>query len=388
MIAKSVTAKILVASDNLDDAAQILKELTDEFPSIRASTKPELSVRDFEEYAPEVLVLAFDGLHKAQSYYLGLYRLGPSLPQNGHRTVILCNREELRAVVELCKKEVFDDYVLYWPHSHDGSRLAMSIRIACREIATARAHTTRPVELMAHAKHVEELDRILGVELSDTRLANGAQQSIASIERDVASAIEEFSSRLTSVNAAAWVDVKDKQALAKEIGQLKHHQVDLARRCGEIGVEAIHAGARRLKDKLEPSLTGTRALAEELRRIRPVVMVVEDDEFTRELVSRTLDPQSWDAIYVVDGTEALSQLRRRRPDIILMDVGLPGIDGLSLTQRLKSSPDLADIPVIIMTGDARRETLTNSVAAGAASFVVKPFSRELLTTKLERALAL
>jgi CheY-like chemotaxis protein len=384
----SRTARILVASDNVADANQILEGLAEEFDSVRASTNPGRAVQDFEEYAPEVLVLAFDGLERAQRYYLGLYRLGRSLPQNSHRTVILCNRDDLRSVVDLCKQEFFDDYVLYWPQCYDGSRLAMSIRIACREMAAVRANASRPVELLTHAKHVDELDRILGVELSNTEASTGALQSIASVEHDVATAIQDFSDRLTHDNAAAWIEVKDRHALALEIGQLKDRQIALARRCGRIGVDSINASARRLKDKLEPSLAGTRALAEELRRIRPVVMVVEDDEFARQLVSRTLDPQNWEAVYVADGAEAMGQLRRVRPDVILMDIRLPGIDGVSLTQRLKSSPHLADIPVIIMTSDARRETLASSVAAGATAFVVKPFSRELLATKLEQALAL
>jgi CheY-like chemotaxis protein len=385
---KYATARILVASDNADDAAQIIGELEDDFENVRASTRADLAVQDFEQCSPDVLVLAFDSLEKAQRYYLGLYRLGKSLPQNSHRTVILCDREELRAVVELCKKEYFDDYVLYWPHCYDGSRLAMSIRIACREMAAICAQPPRPVDLLANAKHIDELDRVIGAELADTGQANDALRSIASIERDVAGAIDAFSSRLTDDGAGAWVDVKAKQVLAREIGRLKHQQADLARRAGEIGVAVAHSGARRLTDRIEPSLAGVRALAEEVRKVRPVVMVVEDDEFARQLVSRTLDLQAWEAVYVADGNEAMNLLRRTRPDVILMDIRLPGVDGVALTQRLKSTPRLARIPVIIMTSDARRETLESSVAAGAAAFVVKPFSRELLTTKLERALAM
>jgi len=87
------------------------------------------------------------------------------------------------------------------------------------------------------------------------------------------------------------------------------------------------------------------------------------------------------------GVEALSQLRRLHPDVILMDVRLPGVDGVALTQRLKTVPHLADIPIIMMTGDARRETLVSSIGAGAAAFVVKPFTREALVAKLQKVLS-
>jgi CheY-like chemotaxis protein len=75
-----------------------------------------------------------------------------------------------------------------------------------------------------------------------------------------------------------------------------------------------------------------------------------------------------------------------RPDAILMDIRLPGIDGVSLTERLKASPALADIPIIMMSGDSRVETLVRSMEAGATAFVVKPFTRQSLTMKLEKVL--
>lgn len=70
------TARILLATDNVDDAQQILRQLKSDFEHVRSSTNPALTVHDFEDYRPDVLVLAFDSLDKAQRYYLGLYRLG------------------------------------------------------------------------------------------------------------------------------------------------------------------------------------------------------------------------------------------------------------------------------------------------------------------------
>jgi CheY-like chemotaxis protein len=68
--------------------------------------------------------------------------------------------------------------------------------------------------------------------------------------------------------------------------------------------------------------------------------------------------------------------------VILMDIRLPGMDGVALTRHLKSSPHLTDIPIVMMTGDARRETLLRSIEAGAAGFVVKPVTRAGLEAKL------
>ncbi|MCW5623362.1 MAG: response regulator [Burkholderiales bacterium] len=384
----TATAKVLVATDNVDDANQILRQLKSDFENVRASTDPDRAVDDFDEFKPDVLMLAFDTLDKAQTYYLGLYRLSPLLQQHPHRTVILCRKEEVRQVFDLCKKEYFDDYVLYWPHTFDGPRLAMSVWVACREMKATQPDALRSTELLAHARHLGDLERTLGRELTDgEQHADAARSTLKQVEQEIAGVLDEFSSRLARGGAADWLDVKDAAALQREIEQLKHRQIMQTRRVGAATVEPMGAWARNLKDQIQPALAGTRALIEKVQKIRPIVMVVEDDEMTQQLISHTLDPKAYEILLVGDGRAALSQLRRMQPDVILMDIRLPGMDGVEITQRLKATPRLAAIPVIMMTGDARRETLLHSLEVGAVEFIVKPFSRESLTSKLEKVLA-
>jgi len=83
----------------------------------------------------------------------------------------------------------------------------------------------------------------------------------------------------------------------------------------------------------------------------------------------------------------VSLLRRHPTDLILMDVNLPDISGITLTQRLKLLADFAGIPVVMVTSDGRRETIEDSLKAGAADFIVKPFAREAVIKKLDRFLS-
>ncbi|MCK7494926.1 MAG: EAL domain-containing response regulator [Comamonadaceae bacterium] len=164
-------AKVLVASDNADDARQIQRPA-------EGRLHPRRSV---DRRRPQR-----GGLRtvRAQRAGAGLRPAGqgPALlprPLPSRRcataasapTVILCNKEEVRAVFDLCKKAYFDDYVLYWPHSQDGTRLAMSVWNACREMSSARPGVPQPAELFNHARHVGELDRLIGREVD----AAGAQ---------------------------------------------------------------------------------------------------------------------------------------------------------------------------------------------------------------------
>jgi len=138
---------------------------------------------------------------------------------------------------------------------------------------------------------------------------------------------------------------------------------------------AVWLAARRqpLRPKAQPA---------EQRAPRPRVLVVEDDPFAAKLVVAALAAEGVDADVAGDAVQARSKLRESHPVAILMDVNLPGTDGLALTEYLKANPALAHIPVIMATGEAKREVIARSIALGAVGFIVKPLTRESLMSKL------
>jgi CheY-like chemotaxis protein len=127
------------------------------------------------------------------------------------------------------------------------------------------------------------------------------------------------------------------------------------------------------------------AVAAGAERRRPVVVVVEDDEALHALVAAMLAPDV-ELIFESDGGAAFDRIQAIAPDLVLMDIMLPGRDGVAITEQLKSSPALAAIPVVMLTGEARFETLVRSMQAGAADFIVKPFTRDALVAKLGKFL--
>jgi len=131
--------------------------------------------------------------------------------------------------------------------------------------------------------------------------------------------------------------------------------------------------------------SGTAATGAPAKR-RSVVLVVEDDEMLHTLVAAMLESEPVDLVFETDGAAAFDRVNAVSPDLVLMDVMLPGGDGVALTERIKSTPDLAAIPVVMLSGEARLETLVRSMEAGAADFIVKPFTREALIAKLGKYL--
>ncbi|HEX4235442.1 MAG TPA: response regulator [Caldimonas sp.] len=147
---------------------------------------------------------------------------------------------------------------------------------------------------------------------------------------------------------------------------------------------AVH-GRTVAREAAEPTAAAAPAAAAGAERRRPVVVVVEDDEALHELVAAMLAPDV-DLVFESDGGAAFDRIQAIAPDLVLMDIMLPGRDGVAITEQLKSSPALAAIPVVMLTGEARFDTLVRSMQAGAADFIVKPFTRDALVAKLGKFL--
>lgn len=127
-------ACILVATDCSTDADMVKNLLRVEFDNVQTSTEESLAVADFEAHRPEGLILAFNTLEKAERHYLKLFRQSALILGLTHRTLVLCDKDELQQAYALCRDGHFDDYMLFWPLIHDAPRLPMSVLLALRSL--------------------------------------------------------------------------------------------------------------------------------------------------------------------------------------------------------------------------------------------------------------
>ncbi len=110
-----------------------------------------------------------------------------------------------------------------------------------------------------------------------------------------------------------------------------------------------------------------------------LILVVEDQEDNRRILRDLLTNSGYEVIEAIDGIKGVSSAETYRPDLILMDVQLPGIDGYEATRQIKANPDLKKIPIIVVTSYALSGDDLKAFEAGCDAYVAKPFSpRELL----------
>lgn len=116
------------------------------------------------------------------------------------------------------------------------------------------------------------------------------------------------------------------------------------------------------------------------------ILIVEDEEDIRELIRYNLDREGFDVIAAATGEEALVAARARRPDLVLLDLMLPGIQGLEVCRRLRSGPETAGVPIIMVTAKGEEADIVAGLEMGADDFVTKPFSPRELTARVRSVL--
>ena len=119
---------------------------------------------------------------------------------------------------------------------------------------------------------------------------------------------------------------------------------------------------------------------------QPKILIVEDDADTRKALNLRLRSNDFDTVYAVDGFSAVSAAARERPDLILLDIGLPAGDGFIVMERLRATEALATIPVIILTGRERKATFNRAIEAGCFAYFEKPADNDALLAAIRSAL--
>lgn len=110
-----------------------------------------------------------------------------------------------------------------------------------------------------------------------------------------------------------------------------------------------------------------------MERVR-TILVVDDNQDSRELVRKILKREGYQIIEAVDGEDAIAKAIAYRPDLILMDISIPKIDGYEATKRLKSRPDFKDTPIIAFTAHAMRGDQERALQAGCDGYISKPIN--------------
>jgi len=114
----------------------------------------------------------------------------------------------------------------------------------------------------------------------------------------------------------------------------------------------------------------------------PTILLVEDNELNRDMLSRRLERKGFEVVIAIDGDQCMEHLALNLPDLILMDISLPGRDGHQLTKEIKADNRTNSIPIIALTAHAMNGDRQKSIAAGCDEYDTKPIDMQRLLGKI------
>jgi DNA-binding response OmpR family regulator len=117
------------------------------------------------------------------------------------------------------------------------------------------------------------------------------------------------------------------------------------------------------------------------------ILIVEDDKFLRELIAKKVKDENYQVAQAVDGEEALEKAKEENPDLILLDLILPGMDGFEVLRKIKEEASLSSIPVIILSNLGQSEEVERGLKLGAVDYLIKAhFTPGEIIEKIKRIL--
>jgi two-component system cell cycle response regulator DivK len=116
------------------------------------------------------------------------------------------------------------------------------------------------------------------------------------------------------------------------------------------------------------------------------ILIIEDSEFNRRLLEAVLKPHGYRLLEAEDGEAGVKLAREEKPDLVLMDILLPGIDGYEATRRLRHDPDTNHLKIVALTATASSEELEQALAAGCDGYIPKPIDTRAFPKQIRRFL--
>lgn len=380
---------VLIVSDVASQADLVKSLLQEHVEKVLVATEGDAASEAFRQERPSVLVFAYTALQSATKFYLALFRRATELgiPVHPHRTIALCDRKDVKEAFDLCTNGQINDYVQFWPTTYDTPRLVFAVRRAIREGIDQAASAMSSSALIAQGKHLAQLESVLSQYTStgSAHLAT-ASTTLARTKADIETALTGLSAKIlsgTSVQLRPGIATED---FSRELSGYSAESILPKLRDTSRSLEPISEWAGQLEKVVKPQIHSSRAQLQQALQVGRTLLIVDDDQFQRQMVGRVVESAGYRAIYAGNGSEALAMIRNAPPDLVLMDVLMPNMNGLEVVQRLKADPAMSKIPIVMVTGKSARNVVLESVKLGVADFVVKPIERANLLDKIARLL--
>lgn len=374
--------EILLVSDSRDELENIQSLLRFEFGILLQTNTEKQAISMFKQYHPSLLILAFEHVNDAERFYLSLYQHDENIATAPHKTLILCRGQESKLAYELCANGIMDDYVADRP-MFDPYRLRLSVSQAIKSHGSDRSSYWLAKQLDKAVKDLKKMQSFIQVKLiSGGNVHQNTIDIFNSFSSKLANDLKALESNVSPLFSKSNNDNTGSEAVGGFFNQFYDQTISSGT---HKVVEQIKDEGHWHKEIAKETKVQLDSALEEHNKEKPLeVMLVDDDDMYREIMTSMLGGENIHVLGISDGRAAIRQLDSYKPDVILLDYNMPGLDGITVLTHIKTVPDFKNIPVIMLTGDSSREVVSGSKRAGADEYLIKPSDRKTILSKIDK----
>ncbi|WP_440904210.1 response regulator [Catenovulum sp. SX2] len=435
MTAKSTTKRtlasrhpqvLLIHSVDMESGAAVIA--SQHMEDFRAFKQGEEAITAIKEFQPKILLLELNSVKESVAFYVSLVK-EHELLTHPHQVVLLCSNKEAGLAYAVCAKGSFYDYFVSRP-IYEKFRLKSILNnlgkmLAIQEEASTLNDSyinTLDADIDALINEANGFQQSIHNSIENCRTAlinNGGQQSngeditqvltplISQIENEVHNSLRAFIENLTKQKKTNYSHNEQlKKSVTPECKFIKDIPAEEAD--GPFEVEADSPPSEELFQQAaeEQSEEAARLLAEqallddsillgdegavEQEPAKPSpkkILIVEDNHIYRDMIKKILIGAEYEVVEASNGMEALKISTKTKFDLVLMDLFMPGLDGLNATKQFRKRMGKKDLPILALTGNKNKDLVMKWVSSGINGYIMKPSSKEKIIQAVEQAIS-
>lgn len=376
---------LLILSDDAEDIDNIYLHVKPNFGHKGTATDAATGSEYIMGLEACVIALCFRSLDDAQELYTDLLRRAIHNRPIRHRTILLCSTHQVRDACLASMRGKFDDFTVFKPLA-DPCVLRFRVYRQARALETeARYKQAVSEQQVRQSRRITER-AFATMSEEHGRMKAEADRSHDQLRRQIGRQVGRLEHSIRRGEMADSIQVLDEDKLSTRFDLLVNQ--DLAHE-----LEEFRSSLRRDIDVLLERYNQIRqrtqgALDSLVPSEKPPLstLVVDDDPELNDLLREMLEEENHQVLQAFDGDSGYFAAVHHAPDLALIDINLPKLNGLKLCQKLRANPKTRELPIVIVTGNATRQVVESGRRVGVRQFLVKPFSYDTLQEKVGAAL--
>ena len=375
---------IMIIGDSQDNIEDAIRLASSPDVSIKHAMDKEWSIELFDRHPCEVIVLCHQKVENAERFYMSLVMLSEKGMEFPHQVILLCDGKEVDKAYALCRSEIFNDYLIIKP-LFDIYRLKYAIKLALHRLEHEDTKKQMEHKLEVLMSKIESMKGDMESYFETAQYADEIKEHIeAGAALSFDSAIEKMREKIVDIKQVNAMSESDKKEFEQSYKKMTD---DISK---QVKSEAptyskynnwkadLETKSESISDKTQSIMDSSKDNETKIK-----VLIVEDEAVNQKMMSLILKKEGFDVKVADDGLSAIKLAKKWLPSLIFMDIRMPKMNGLKVTQHLKAIPEFEDAHIIMLTAHDNRAVMKECLKAGASDYLVKPAKKSDIIQRLD-----